>query len=61
MTVASVIPIHILADEKKRIWESELPEEQARKVEREKTTYKWLEGWSSQIKGAWTRRLIPRL
>lgn len=59
--LASTMPIHIMAQERSDVYNSDLVGEAARKEARTVAIDKWQEEWSRSEKGTWTRRLIPDL
>ncbi|XP_046736548.1 uncharacterized protein LOC124405569 [Diprion similis] len=67
MVLAGLIPLHLLAAERKRISDAEtrggrlskLARGRLRRDEREQTVKKWDEEWRAENKGAWTRVAIP--
>ncbi|XP_046742524.1 uncharacterized protein LOC124409152 [Diprion similis] len=67
MVLAGLIPLHLLAAERKRISDAEtrggrlskLARGRLRRDEREQTVKKWDEEWRVEDKGAWTRVAIP--
>ncbi|CAB0007882.1 unnamed protein product [Nesidiocoris tenuis] len=64
MVVAGAIPIHLLAKERKEVYQKKgQPGTRATKKEesREETLGRWQEEWDAAQKGQWTKRLIPRL
>lgn len=63
LIVAGVIPIDLLAMERKRIYERDEQTERpdAARREREKTLTDWHARWTTEGSGRWTRRLIKDL
>lgn len=58
--VSGVIPIHLLAAERRRIYlrKDEGQIQVTRKEEREETHRRWIQLWSTETRGRWTARLI---
>lgn len=63
LVVAGVIPIDLLATERKRIYDrdEETSKEDAAVRERERTLTDWQVRWTTESCGSWTRRLIRNL
>lgn len=61
MVLASVPPIHLMAWERKVIYESEEPRGEERLRIRRELMVKWQEEWEATEKGAWTKALISNV
>lgn len=63
MAIARVIPIYLLALERKRIYERapEAGRAEVAEQERNRTIELWQERWTADTEGRWTHRLIGRL
>lgn len=63
LVVAGVIPIDLLAFERKRIYgrDADVTRRDAAKTERDRTIQTWQERWTEETTGTWTRRLIKDL
>ena len=61
LVLARVIPIQLLATERKRMYErrTEGPRTAIAKEERERTVTAWQEMWTREVRGRWTARLVP--
>lgn len=61
--IAGVVPIDLLALERKRIYErsADVGRAEATLNERTNTLERWQTRWTTNEQGRWTRRLIPRL
>lgn len=63
--IAGLIPIEILAVERRQLYEtrSNIPEEreELRKIMRQDSLQRWQQKWDASEKGRWTYRLIPQL
>lgn len=59
--LASFMPIHILAQERKEVFESELPPDLAKAKAHERAMNTWQGEWESGKKGGWTRILITNI
>lgn len=61
LVIAGVVPVGLLALERKAIYErkGEIGRARATKEERERTMTRWQESWSNETRGRWTARLIP--
>lgn len=63
LVIAGVVPVGLLALERKKIYERKREAGRARasKEERARTMTKWQESWSNETRGRWTARLIPQI
>lgn len=63
LVIAGVIPVGLLALERKAIYEkkSEIGRALASTEERALTMRKWQDSWSTEARGRWTARLIPQI
>lgn len=63
LVVAGVIPIDLLAFERKRIYgkSADMRRQDAATTERDRTIQTWQQRWTAETTGNWTRRLIKDL
>lgn len=63
LVVAGVIPVDLLAFERKRIYgrSADIGREDAAVVERDRTIQTWQDRWTEERTGNWTRRLVKDL
>ncbi|KAJ8911834.1 hypothetical protein NQ315_012564 [Exocentrus adspersus] len=59
--VAGAIPIHLLVEERRRLFRRGVSSAAEKSEERAQTEDKWQEEWNDCEKGTWTRTLIPDL
>lgn len=63
--IAGMVPIDIMADEAKRIYEAKKQSstvgQAIQKIERAKSVQSWQVRWDNAAKGRWTHRLIPNI
>jgi hypothetical protein len=58
MVISSVIPLHLLIEERTRLFSHAGTDSHDKAAERERTLERWQTEWTSSAKGSWTRRLI---
>lgn len=63
LVIAGVVPIHLLADETRRVFirRNEQQRRAIRNEERTATLASWQQIWESETRGRWTARLIPNI
>lgn len=63
MVIAGVIPIDLLARERKAVYSRhpDVDKKIAREEERQKTMERWKPSWNTETRGRWTARLIPQI
>lgn len=63
LMIAGVIPIGLLASERKSIYgrSADMSRQDAVAIERDRTIQKWQQRWTEETKDNWTRRLIRNL
>lgn len=63
LVLTGVIPIHLMASERKRIFDRREEDNRSRiaKEEREHTMDSWQELWTAEHRGRWTARLVPNI
>ena len=62
MVISSLVPVHLLAQERKRIYErKQKGEEINRQEERDRTIGMWQAEWDASGAGRWTYKLIPNI
>ena len=63
--IAGIIPIDIMADESKRLFDRKIRGEEntnmIRKIERERSMRLWQDRWNESTKARWTYKLIPHI
>lgn len=64
--IAGIIPVDILADEMKRVYDrcvrqANVDKKEVKSEERTRSIHKWQERWNTTDKGRWTYKLIPDL
>lgn len=63
--IASLLPLHILAEERRHLYEQRISSAPSRSQDREEarrmSLIKWQAEWDASTKGRWTYRLIARL
>ncbi|XP_046688647.1 uncharacterized protein LOC124374485 [Homalodisca vitripennis] len=61
LVIAGVIPVKLLAEERKAIYQrkGEIGKERATSEERTRTYRQWQELWDQETRGRWTARLTP--
>ena len=58
LVLAGIVPIHLMADERNRLFKYNNIDQNTKRMEREETIKKWQQEWDGSSKGVWTRRLI---
>jgi hypothetical protein len=58
MVITSVIPLHLLIEERKLLFSHAGTDSHDQVAGRERTLERWQTEWTSSVKGSWTRRLI---